>query len=226
MKIETSVLVRALLCLLISMAPVFKPAVPIDRRSHTTVTSLPLEGSLSSVLRGLASEFHEPMIVELVTPEPQVSIPPDIKTLDSALDYIVSRFRPYKWVKNGAVVHFYSPEIEAQSQNFMNIILPTFTISGTVGIVDLRLRGEINKSIHGISSSGLLVEGILKPDLRKLQLPTAQVENASVRDILFRLGNLSPHVYICARFPKSAHLSLMQVSDALTNWEWVALPQS
>lgn len=179
-----------------------------------------IDASLNKTLQQIAETYRVPMVVELANPLPRAKLPSATITAREALNAIVKRYPQYDWKLQDSVIHFYDQTLKGERGNFLNWRLKSFTISGTIADVDLRLKSEINKVRKGITSEGGLFVGILPADLEKGPLPTVVLKDVTAREVLFKLGDIAPRFFTAVIFPRSGSLTPADIDEAFANWQW------
>src|SRR5260370_15887644 len=136
-----------------------------------------IHAPLKQALKQIAQTYGVPIFAELASPEPEIDIPKEITSPRRLLDGLALLYPQYKWTIRSSIVYFYDEAVRDEPGNFLNVKLKSFTISGTVADVDLRLKSEVNRVRLGVNSPGALIVGLSPTALRKDHLPKVSLEN-------------------------------------------------
>lgn len=178
---------------------------------------------LKQALEQIAQTYGVPIFAELANPEPEIDIPKETTTPRRLLDGLALLYPQYKWTIHGSIIHFYDETVRDEPGNFLNVKLKSFTISGTVADVDLRLKSEVNKVRLGINAPGELIVGLSPTALRKDRLPKLSLEDVTGREVLFRLAEMAPEFYTAISFPRQKALTEADIQEAFAGWVWASI---
>ncbi len=179
-----------------------------------------IHAPLKQALKQIAKTYGVPIFAELASPEPELDIPKETTTARRLLDGLALLYPQYKWTVHGSIVYFYDDAVRDEPGNFLNAKLKSFTISGTIADVDLRLKSEVNKVRLGINTPGGLIVGLSPIALRKGHLPKVLLENVTGREIMFRLAEIAPEFYTAISFPRGRPLTEADIQEAFAGWVW------
>lgn len=208
-----------------------QPGIGIEQQSTLasgvdTPKQLPqIKSDLGTALGQLAKTYRFPIVIVLADSHRMVEIPARTMTPRQALNHLVAQDRNYSWEPRGPGVYFCHRQLCDNPKNMLNWRLKTFTISGTLADLEMRLRANLNKIRQGITAEGGVMHGIPSSDLAKRALPRMVLHDITVAEVLFKILEIEPSFYSVMVYPKTDSIADTDIESVFANWRWVPLTE-
>jgi len=145
----------------------------------------------------IGNSYKVPLLVEAVSPVPDLIVPAGTYSARQLLDIAVRQLHGYEWKSEGGVAHLYERGLVMSRGNLLNVKIHMFFFPKNVADFILYFRACIDSTIQGYRCSGVVITGIEPPGLKIEPLPYAEVfEHVTARAVLLRALQANGRFYV------------------------------
>lgn len=191
-----------------AQAPQSRLSLTLQQRLDTPLRVVAASVTLVDFVGFMATSYKVPMLVETISPVPDLKIPAGTYTARQMLDVEIQQLHGYEWRNEGGVAHVYQTGLEKAPRNLLNARIPRFAFPKTVGEFMYLFRPCVWSVVQGYGCEGGALSGFVAPKLKQPQLPAGEeFKDASARAILLRALQENGQFYVLVAF-ESTHPKL------------------